>query len=248
MRVDMDKIGMEVGREGSSCQQHGAFDTIGRYHINQSIIWSTCPECLVIDRQKNIEPTTSAFKQRLINAGISKRFLTSSLRTYVPDNASQEKALKAFNRFGSTFSKRLNSGMGIVISGDTGVGKTHLACSLIHGLLIDGYTAKLINAIDMIQDVRSAYGNKALSESDITKKYATYDLLIIDEIGVQLKTDSELLVLYNVINKRYENRLPTIIISNLHQKALSDFITPRIYRRVISGGMQLSIEGGNYES
>ncbi|EDH5493481.1 AAA family ATPase, partial [Salmonella enterica subsp. enterica serovar Java] len=66
--------------------------------------------------------------------------------------------------------------------------------------------------------------------------FASLDLLIIDEVGVQFGSASELAILQEIVNVRYENVLPTILISNLTFEQLKDTIGERIVDRVTNGG------------
>lgn len=66
--------------------------------------------------------------------------------------------------------------------------------------------------------------------------YASLDLLIIDEVGVQFGSPSELAILQEVINTRYESMLPTILISNLTLDQMKESIGERIVDRVTDGG------------
>jgi hypothetical protein len=66
--------------------------------------------------------------------------------------------------------------------------------------------------------------------------YASLDLLVIDEVGVQFGSPAEMTILHEVINARYESVLPTILISNLPPEQLKEFISDRIFDRVTDGG------------
>ena len=50
---------------------------------------------------------------------------------------------------------------------------------------------------------------------DAIEHYASLDLLIVDEVGVQFGSAAEMAILQEIINARYEGILPTILISNL---------------------------------
>lgn len=58
----------------------------------------------------------------------------------------------------------------------------------------------------------------------------------IDEVGVQFGSASELAILQEIVNARYESVLPTILISNLTFEQLKDSIGERIVDRVTNGG------------
>lgn len=62
------------------------------------------------------------------------------------------------------------------------------------------------------------------------------DLLIIDEIGVQFGSDAEKLIMFEIINTRYERMKPTILISNQSKEELAAFIGERVIDRMNDGG------------
>lgn len=68
------------------------------------------------------------------------------------------------------------------------------------------------------------------------KRHTQPDLLIIDEVGVQFGSDAEKLILFEVINTRYESMKPTILISNLALNKLAGFIGERVIDRMKDGG------------
>lgn len=93
----------------------------------------------------------------------------------------------------------------------------------------------------LIENIRNVKFNKEDSEysEDFYKKQ---DLLVIDEIGVQFKTDGERVTLYELFNHRWENYKPTWIISNHELKSnltkrddLYSILGGRICDRLISG-------------
>ena len=80
------------------------------------------------------------------------------------------------------------------------------------------------------------------------EKYCYPGLLIIDEIGVQYGTDSERNILFEVINDRYEDMLPTIMISNLPLNELAPLLGERVVDRMLEGGAVLSFNWPSYRS
>ncbi|EJF3060091.1 ATP-binding protein, partial [Escherichia coli] len=60
--------------------------------------------------------------------------------------------------------------------------------------------------------------------------------LIIDEVGVQFGSDAEKLIMFEIINTRYEYMKPTILISNQSKDELSAFIGERVIDRMNDGG------------
>jgi DNA replication protein DnaC len=64
------------------------------------------------------------------------------------------------------------------------------------------------------------------------------DLLILDEVGVQFGSDTEKLLLFDVLNERYEQRKPTLLLSNLALDGVKAFLGERIYDRLREDGAE----------
>ena len=71
--------------------------------------------------------------------------------------------------------------------------------------------------------------------------YSKYELLVLDEIGVQFGSDAEKLIMFDIINERYEAMRPTILISNLALSGLSEFVGDRIVDRMKENGGKLMV-------
>lgn len=100
----------------------------------------------------------------------------------------------------------------IILMGEPGTGKTHLACALGYAAATDGNSVRFIAASQLVNLLVEAKDSRVLSS--ITSRFARYKVLIIDELGYLplSKADSELL--FQVISQRQEI-WPTIITTNL---------------------------------
>jgi len=78
--------------------------------------------------------------------------------------------------------------------------------------------------------------NSTVSESEVIEAFAAYDLLIIDEVGVQSGTEAESRALFDVFNERYQNLKPTILISNLNAEDFVAAVGNRIADRIKEDG------------
>jgi DNA replication protein DnaC len=76
------------------------------------------------------------------------------------------------------------------------------------------------------------------SESDVIDLLVYPDLLIIDEIGIQFGSDFEKNLMFDILNERYENRRPTLLLSNLTVPEVKAFLGDRIYDRLKEDGGQ----------
>jgi DNA replication protein DnaC len=75
------------------------------------------------------------------------------------------------------------------------------------------------------------------TETQVLQMLASIDLLVMDEIGVQYGTDAEQVTLFDIIDKRYRDMMPTILLTNLNAKLMREFLGDRSYDRLREGGL-----------
>jgi DNA replication protein DnaC len=114
-----------------------------------------------------------------------------------------------------------------------GTGKTHLACAVVSMILRSGKVSRYLTASDIARSVRSSYSRDSeTTEEIILGKLVAVPLLVIDEIGLGIGTEHEKAMVLDSISKRYEAMVPTILISNLSQQAIFDYLGERIIDRL----------------
>lgn len=176
-------------------------------------------------------------------AGIPRRFRDRTFdnyRTTAPDGASvpeMVKALELARRFATGFPKVVELGASLIFCGKPGTGKTHLACAIgNHVMQHFGNSALFLTVFDAVQRIKETYGAEGRSEKQVMDALCAVDLLILDEVGVQFGTNYEEVVITQIINRRYSEMRPTIILSNLDQAGLAQFLGQRVVDRVDEGG------------
>ncbi|WP_181944086.1 ATP-binding protein, partial [Klebsiella pneumoniae] len=71
-------------------------------------------------------------------------------------------------------------------------------------------------ALKIAREFKSTWSKTATrSEEDVIRFFTKPDLLIIDEVGIQFGSKAEEMIMFEIINTRYERLKPTILISNL---------------------------------
>lgn len=153
------------------------------------------------------------------NSKMSKRNLNYKFENFEPNTSNQ----KVFNNL-KIYSEKLVNGIGkkgLILVGNNGVGKTHLACSIANKLIENGIPVIYGTLINLLAELRNSYDtDNDISEMEIIKLYEKVDLLIIDDLGKEKPSEWGLEKLFTIINSRYENNLPVIITTNYNQNSL----------------------------
>ena len=123
----------------------------------------------------------------------------------------------------------------VYISGETGVGKTHLIKCMANELINQNYLVSLTTSFAMHQDFIKSYTTRDLEQkNEILDKYLNCDILFIDDLGTELRVPNiSISYLYQIINERKMNHKPTIITTNLDLSELKDYYDERISSRII---------------
>jgi len=162
------------------------------------------------------------------------------------DNFDKTKEKEIVKSYADKFQELKKVGASLVLCGSTGRGKTHLSCALINKLIEDDLVKCIYaKAFDVLRDIKDTYSKSSNHNfSEVQKKYARIELLVIDEVGVQFGSDTEKQILFEIINERYENLLPTILVTNLSLVNLKEFAGDRVIDRMKEGGGKVIIFSG----
>lgn len=107
--------------------------------------------------------------------------------------------------------KFMSSATNVILVGPNGVGKSTLAQNLAHRAVLAGHTARFVTAAKMLGDLASQDGASALERR--LRAYARPELLVIDELGYLAYSNRHADLLFEVVNRRYENK-PIVITTN----------------------------------
>lgn len=177
----------------------------------------------------------------LIGSGITERFRGATFDTFLTKDQAQASALLTCSDYAVTFPAKYQAGQCLLMLGNIGTGKTHLASSIVQQVIRDHRAqAVIVPASGIFRAVKSTMSRAPkFTEEDVLEELGGFDLLVIDEVGASRGSDWEVQLLHEVIDRRYQAVRPTIVVSNLITSDLKDYIGERAMDRLRQGGGDL---------
>ncbi len=146
----------------------------------------------------------------------------------------------------------IEKGESILLLGDNGTGKSHLAQSLALLACQGEYKTHYTTCSELIIDLNSGVYEKTLDKR--MRKYINPELLIIDEMGhdrLELQVIKEAHLLFKVIDQRYKENKPLIFTTNIEEPDWPEFLgdpisTSAILDRIFHHSVIVRIKGPSY--
>lgn len=185
------------------------------------------------EEEKRREENKKAMERvsRLRKASLmDEKFKEATFDTFRVDK-DNKRNLKLCKRFVDGFDEMVAKNQGLLLWGDVGTGKTHIAACIANALLAKGIPVVMTSLVKLLEVIQGGEEN----ESDIIARMNSAKLVIFDDLGAERKSDYALEKVYNIIDSRYRRKLPMIVTTNLTIDEMmeeTDRRYTRIYDRV----------------
>ncbi len=232
------------------CAVHGQVDMTEVEQLDGSMLARGCKRCaweaLHTTPRDSVERALATTQHKaehtmaaLIGAGITPRFAAATFDSYCAEKEPQHKALAKCRAYAEQFPANFRAGRSLLLTGNVGCGKTHLASAIVRTVVADHGRALIIPAGDIVSIARaSMVPGSGYTDRDAVVHLGGLDLLVIDEVGAQKGSEYELGLLHSIIDRRYQAVLPTVVISNLSADGLKSYIGDRALDRLRQNGGQ----------
>jgi|GEM_PF-1718392 len=166
--------------------------------------------------------------------GIRPLFREASFDTYAP--GTNVKVLERCRTYAEGFAVGETSS-GLFLMGPIGTGKTHLAAAILRHLHLDwpatecreNPASMLVNVVELVGQIIAGW-KRGEGETRLYRHAKETQLLVLDDLGLETDAEWAARQLYELVNYRYECRLPLIVTTNA---AIND-LTERLGARTIS--------------
>jgi len=171
---------------------------------------------------------------------LNKSLQKATLENYEPTSKelayAKQKAIEYINNF---------DGEGnILFTGTYGTGKSHLSVGITKELMKKGYTAVFISVPKLLTKIKSTYNNEGPTEDQLLRVMAEVDLLVIDDIGAEQKTEWSTPKLFEIFDER--SGKATIFTTNLDSSQLKVWVGERNFSRMLENTTPIKMNGVDY--
>ena len=222
---------------------------------NDQFWWfRSCEICL--ERRKQEKQKESARVTRLYfidrlkaGSGLGAKFKEASFDNFLCTRTEMQKAgkgqykpehfrrmkqiLGAMREWAEKFQDHKDTGSSLILVGDVGTGKNHLSSAAMNYIMEKFVSSCYFTSITKIfLEIKDSFNRKDKTELEILDRHLSYDLLVLNELGLHPGTDFEFEKINWIINERIDMNKPFILISNLKLKELKPIVGDRLTDRM----------------
>ena len=121
---------------------------------------------------------------------------------------------------------------GIMFFGECGTGKTRKVYALHKLFVVNKIKSCVLNITDFLDEIRDTFSSGVYKEKGVLENLDEYQVVIIDDLGVEKSTDWTSEMIYKLINKMYLEMKKVYITTNLDMKGISEKYGDRVASRI----------------
>lgn len=216
----------------------GARQTVVEIFGKTRIVRCVCACYQEKERQKEEQAKREAAERR---RSVCFQGTNMNAWSFENDDRQRPELSNAIRKYAENFAEYRSDGRGLLLYGDVGTGKTFYAACIANAVITQGYKALMTNFAQIANALQSTW-----EKQEYIDDLCSYDLLIIDDLGAERKSEFMQEMVFNVIDARYRAGAPVIITTNLTAAELSkpgEIGYSRIYDRVMERCLAIKVDG-----
>jgi DNA replication protein DnaC len=189
-----------------------------------------CPACSGVSARGSAPPPAPEARLR-----IPARYAGARIATWEPPDGGPRRAAEAYVASWPPPKPVL------LLAGDRGVGKTHLACGILREVLDrHGVQGQFWPVVDLLDRLRRTADPDRATESldDVQEQMLRVPLLVLDDLGAHRGTEWAEERLFGLIDARYRDSLPMVVTTNLTLQELA----PRVRSRLVDTASSVVVQ------
>lgn len=192
-----------------------------------------------IERQRKLKANKM---QRFFdeNSLVNRSLQKATLENYVPTTNALAQAKQQITSFIDSFNGEEN----LLIHGTYGTGKSHLSIATTKKLIDKGYSCLFLSLPKLLTKIRDTYNNDDMTEDKLLEHIQSVDLLVLDDLGAEQKTEWSIPKLFEVMDSRAGKS--TIYTTNLSSKELKKHMNERNFSRLMEDTEIIIMNGDDY--
>lgn len=162
--------------------------------------------------------------------------------TFENEEGGQKKVIDAAKRYVEKFDEFKKDGKGLLLYGSVGTGKTYVAAAIANALIDKGIRAMVTNFARITNKLQESFDGR----QDFIDGFNNFDLLVIDDLAAERKTEYMQEIMFHIIDARYRSGKPMIITTNLSLEALkhpAQESDARIFDRIMERCFPIEVKG-----
>jgi len=171
-----------------------------------------------------------------MGSGIPRRFQRMLREASFDRNPVREidpEILREVRRFTRGIEDNVRDGRGLWFHGDPGTGKTLLAMLISKAALESGLSVDIYSVPHLLATIQETYEQSAeRSYMEFFRHLSEVDLLHLDDLGAQRRTDWVLEQLYSIVNERWQQERSIVVTTDVELGELREQVGRRTVSRI----------------
>lgn len=197
-------------------------------------------------RRGTMNPIHSDETANLEEYGIYARYRESTFENLAETMpATQKEAYERCRAYAENFAKHKKNGVGMILKGTVGTGKTSLAVAILREVVQrygGGYFIPMVSLMDRLLSMSK--GDRDEFER-FEKRIRSTPLLVLDDLGAEHENSWVRTKIDAIITERHNRLLPVIITTNLKANEILEGYRERVYDRLKNSSIVVNFTGAS---